>query len=85
MTQIDPVDKRLIEELATGYIESVDGDATLHLAALYAAACVLERELLDRGHADARQLLVVQLVGKRLGAGMDVVVDEQLIWRRNTQ
>jgi len=79
---IDPVDKRLIEARATTYLEAIEGEVTLELAALYAAAHVLERELLERGHADARQLIVIQLVGKRLGAGMDVVVDEQRIWRK---
>lgn len=77
-------DKALIEDLATGFLESIAGDATLALAGLYAAATVLERELLDRGHADARQLIVVQLVAKRVGAAMDVIVDERLVMRRDT-
>lgn len=78
---IDDHGKKRIEAQAAAFLSEVfdDGDATEALAALYAAAQAMERELLTRGHVDLRYLVHIQMVGKRVGAGMNLIVDEDVV------
>jgi hypothetical protein len=79
---IDDEQKKRIEAQASHLLEQASelgDDATEALASLYAAAQVIERELLGRGHLDLRQVAYVQVVGKRVGAAMTVAVDEEVI------
>lgn len=75
--------RRRLEALATEILDLLnavdDGDATESLASIYAAAQVYERELVVRGHLDPGALLYVQDQGRRVGAGMAVVVDEEVM------
>lgn len=72
-------DKKAIATQAAAYFKAIRGDGTEALAGLYAAAQVIERELLNRGVCDLRHLVFIQAVGKRIGALMDVKVDVETI------
>ena len=81
---IDDNQKRRIEEQAGVLLEQAsthfdDGDATETLASLYAAAQVIERELLGRGHLTLEQVAHIQIVGKRVGTTLVVVVDQEVV------
>ena len=81
---IDNEQKLRIEALASVILTQAsehfdDGDATETLASLYAAAQVIERELVGRGHLSLREVAHVQIVGKRVGATLVVNVGEEVI------
>lgn len=75
--------RRRLHTLAAAIIDGLnevnDGDATESLAALYAAAHVLERELIERGFLDPGHVQYIRDVGTRAGASMPVVVDEEIL------
>lgn len=81
------MDKKRIEGQAAAYMTRVfdDGDWTEALAAFYAAAQVIEREMILRAHADAEYLLHIQLVGKRIGAQMPVAYAEDVVTKKEIQ
>ena len=81
---IDEEQKRRIESQASALLTQAsdhfdDGDATETLASLYAAAQVIERELVGRGHLTLREVAHVQIVGKRVGATLVVDVEEEVL------
>jgi hypothetical protein len=82
---INDDDKRAIAEQAAAYFKAINpqGDGTEALAGLYAAAQVIERTLLAGGHCDPRYLLLIQAVGKRVGAAMDVKVDMEVVGNKD--
>lgn len=75
--------KRRVRALATSLLDGLnavgDGDATEGLASLYAAVQVVERELLGRGHLSLDQVIFIQRWGRRLGASMNVAVEEEVL------
>jgi len=74
-------DKKRVEAQAAAYMRQVfqDGDWTESLAAFYAAAQVIEREMMSRTGVDPQYLLQVQLVGKRIGVAMEVRTEIETI------
>jgi len=73
------VNKKKIESQAVAYLRQVfrDGDWRESLAAFYAAAQVVEREMMSNMDVDPEYLLEVQLLGKRIGAMMGVAVKKE--------
>jgi len=84
---VNDYDKRRIADQARAYMTRVlaDGDATEALAGLYAAAQVIERVLLERGLCTIEHILQCQWVGKRIGAGLNPVVDVDIVGRKDVQ
>lgn len=87
MTEINDYDRRRIADQARAYMTQVlaDGDATEALAGLYAAAQVIERVLLERRLCSIHHLALIQVVGKRVGAGLNPVVELDLVRRKDVQ
>ena len=81
---MDEEQKKRIADLAARLLaflsqDGDDGDSTEDLASLYAAAQIVERELLAGGHLDMEQLAFIQVVGKRVGALTRVVLKTEVI------
>jgi hypothetical protein len=84
MTMLSDEQKKRVEEMVKALLADTnasfpDSDTTETLAALYGAAQLIERELLNRGRMDIEQLAYVQLVGKRVGAAMPATVEEEVL------
>lgn len=76
--RIDDDTREAVRQGAADLLSLVsEHDAHEQLAALYAAAQVLERELLLAGVTSLTQLAAVQAIGRRTGATLDVVVERE--------
>lgn len=84
---ISDYDRKRIAAQAQAFMDAIaeDGDATEALAGLYAAAQVVERVLLIRRLCDVNHLALIQVIGKRVGAGLQPVVDMEFVGRKDVQ
>jgi hypothetical protein len=80
-------DVKAIAAQAQAYFNAIGphADGTEALAALYAAAQVIERELLAGGHCDLRYIIAIQAAGKRVGAAMNVKIDKEVVGGKDVQ
>ena len=81
MTEISDYDKKRIAAQSQAFMDAIvaDGDATEALAGLYSAAQVVERVLLERGLCTVEHLALIQVVGKRVGAAINPVVELDVV------
>ena len=84
---ISDYDRQRIVAQAQAFMDAIvdDGDATEALAGLHAAGQVIERVLLQRGLCTLDHLAKIQIVGKRVGAGLNPILDLEVVGRKDVQ
>lgn len=80
-------DKKRIVAQAAEFMKVVkdDGDWTEALAALYAAAQVIERQMQIHHRVGGRWLDEIQLTGRRIGAGIDIHIEFDVVGNEDVQ